>query len=145
MFIEKLDYLAYYSKQDTRIQRVLIGRNVWFLNYVSFSYDSRYVAFGAKLRSDEFRHSEEGIFEIYDLEKKNVICRMDKEKQIHAVWMTLFSRLGDVAFYDSHSNVYIIKASSNYKSVEKIYWKKFTMLQPIRKTYCIFRSTLYKL
>lgn len=58
---------------------------------------------------------------------------MDKEKQIHAVWMTLFSRLGDVAFYDSHSNVYIIKASSNYKSVEKIYGKSLLCFSPSGK------------
>lgn len=133
LFIEHRNYLVYYNNKDKVSRQILIGRNVWFLNYVSFSYDSRYLAFGAKMRSDLFRRSEEGVFEIYDLKEDRVACRMDKDKNLYAVWMTLFSKLGDVAFYDSRPNTYLIKASSNYMEFKEIPGKSLLCFSPSGK------------
>ncbi len=133
LFIEKRDYLTCRNQKDSRIRNILIGRNVWFLNYVSFSYDSHYLAFGAKMYSDEFRHSQEGVFEIYDLLEDKAVYRMGQKEQLHAVWMTLFSKLGDVAFYDSHPNAYIVKASSNYNVVSEISGKSLLCFSPSGK------------
>lgn len=133
LFIEHRDYLVYYNNKDLVDHQIFIGRNVWFLNYVSFSNDSRYLAFGAKMRSDVLWGSEEGVFEIYDLIDDRVICRMDKDKNLYAVWMTLFSKLGDVAFYDSRPNTYLIKASSNYMEFKEIPGKSLLCFSPSGK------------
>lgn len=133
LFIEHRDYLVYYSNKDQVCHQIFIGRNVWFLNYVSFSYDSRYLAFGAKMRSDILRHSEEGVFEIYDLIDDRVVCRMDKDKNLYAVWMTLFSKQGDVAFFDSRPNTYIIKDFSNNMECKEMPRKSLLCFSPSGK------------
>lgn len=130
LFIETQGYFICRNQKDSRIRKILIGRNVWFLNYVSFSYDSRYLAFGAKMYSDEIRLNQEGVFEIYDLFEDKVVYRMGQKEQLHAVWMTLFSKLGDVAFYESQPNAYIVKASSNYKEASKISGKSLLCFSP---------------
>lgn len=133
LFVEHRDYLVYQNIHDKRIRHVLIGRNVWFLNYVSFSYDSRYMAFGAKLRSDKFRQSEEGVFVLYDLIEEKKVCQIDKDRNLFAVWMTVFSRLGDVAFYDSHANAFVVTATSDYTECTEILGKSLLCFSPSGK------------
>jgi hypothetical protein len=126
VFIDELGFVCYHKNQSDE-KRILIGRSVWFLNYVSFSYDSKYLAFGAKMKKDEFRFSEEGVFVLFDLEKREVIMRQEKElspdeKYQHslcAVWMTMFNKKGDVTYYDSNPNAYMVSAESQYKDVKE--------------------------
>lgn len=115
LFIDILGYVCYKEVGSDVQNRILIGRSVWFLNYVSFSYDSRYLAFGAKMKEDTWRFSEEGVFEIYDLKEKKIVDRKDKESDLHAVWMTMFSQNGDVAYYDSHANAMVAYSESDYR------------------------------
>lgn len=120
LFIDYNGYVFYKNNITNIEKKILIGRNVWFLNYVSFSYDSEYLAFGAKMRQDEFRFSEEGVFVLYDIEKEKVILRHDKDMDLWAVWMTMFSKKGDVAFYDSKADAYIADKPSNYNDMTKV-------------------------
>jgi hypothetical protein len=115
LFVDILGYVCYKDTESSTEHRILIGRSVWFLNYVSFSYDSKYLAFGAKMKDDTWRNSQEGVFEIYDLEEQQVVDRKDIDNNLDAVWMTMFSKRGDVAYYDSHANAMIAYAESNYK------------------------------
>lgn len=142
LFVEKRNYLIYCNRYDNKNHRILIGRNAWFLNYVSFSFDSRYIAFGAKMQSDEFRYTEEGVFEIYDLVENKIVLRMDNEEQLYAVWVTIFSKMGDVAFYDSHANAYVVKAATNYKEPEEISGKSLLCFSPSGK-YIAFSDQRY--
>ncbi len=105
LFIDRLDYVSY--KINGIEKDVLIGRTAWFLNYVSFSNDSRYMAFGAKMNSDFFRCSQDGVFVIYDMHKDEEVLRMDSEQGLWAVWTTQFSRRNDVACYDGQPKTYI--------------------------------------
>lgn len=128
LFIERLGYVCYRKNQGDE-SRILIGRSVWFLNYVSFSYDSKYLAFGAKMSEDEFRPSQEGVFVLFDLERREEIIRHEKkmlgasdckyQQSLEAIWMTMFNKTGDVAYYDSHPDAYIVTAESNYKETKK--------------------------
>lgn len=140
LFIDRLGYVCYRKKQGEE-HRILIGRSVWFLNYVSFSYDSKYLAFGAKMKEDEFRHSEEGVFVLFDLEREEETIRQEKEMLndckyhhgLYAVWMTMFNKTGDVAYYDSHPNAYFVTAESNYKEAKKAQGKSLLCFSPTGK------------
>ena len=117
LIIDKLSYVCYQKNEDgAKEKRILIGRSVYYLNYVSFSYDSKYLSFAAKMKEDEFRFSQEGVFEIYDLEKEEIVNRKEniRNHQLWAVWMTMFSKKGDVAFYDGHANSYLVTKKSGY-------------------------------
>lgn len=130
LFIDILGYICYYEKGSNNENRILIGRSVWFLNYVSFSYDSRYLAFGAKMLSDTWRTSEEGVFVLYDLKEKKVVDRKDRDMGLHAVWMTMFNRNGDVSYYDSHANAMVAYAKDNYKTTEIAKGKSLLCFSP---------------
>jgi hypothetical protein len=137
IFIDKLGYVCYHKNQKDEY-RILIGRSVWFLNYVSFSYDSKYLAFGAKMKEDEFRFSKEGVFVLFDLERGEEVIRQEKEElqdekyqhSLSAVWMTMFNKKGDVAYYDSNPNAYIVTAESNYKETKKAQGKSLLCFSP---------------
>ena len=130
LFIDRLSYACYKENKDgAEYKEILIGRSVYFLNYVSFSYDSKYLAFGAKMRQDEFRFSEEGVFVLYDIEKEKVILRHDKDMDLWAVWMTMFSKKGDVAFYDSKADAYIA-GNTNYGVMNKVSGKTLLCFSP---------------
>ena len=136
LIIDKLSYVCYHKNEDgAKDKRILIGRSVYFLNYVSFSYDSKYLSFAAKMNTDEFRLSQEGVFEIYDLEKEQIINRVERygNKQLLAVWMAVFSKRGDVAFYDSRANAYLISPKSNYTGVVEAAGKSLLCFSPSGK------------
>ncbi len=118
LIVEELGYVIVNNENKKEDQLILIGRNVWFLNYVSFSYDSRYIAFCAKMKKDTWRNSEEGVFEIYDIKAKKIVVRRDKENDLYAVWMSMFSNDGNVAYYDSHANTFLVKAEQDYQHTE---------------------------
>lgn len=49
LIIDRLGYVCYRkNEKNAEEKRLLIGRSVYFLNYVSFSYDSKYLSFAAK-------------------------------------------------------------------------------------------------
>ncbi len=142
LFIDILGYVCYKNTESSTEHHILIGRSVWFLNYVSFSYDSKYLAFGAKMKGDTWRNSEEGVFEIYDLQERKVVDRKDTGMDLHAVWMTMFSKRGDVAYYDSHANAMIAYAESNYKYTSIAKGKSLLCFSPSGK-YIAFSDQNY--
>ena len=133
LFIDKLGYVCYRENIDgAEEKRILIGRNVFFLNYVSFSYDSKHLSFAAKMKEDDFRSSQEGVFEIFDLKKEVVVKRIENyhNQQLWAVWMTMFSKTGDVAFYDSCANAYLLHKSDDFEKIEVAPGKSLLCFSP---------------
>lgn len=141
-FIDKIGYVSYKNTINGQKQRILIGNYVWFLNYVAFSYDSHYLAFGAKMRNTLWRHSEEGVFEIYDLLSGKVVLRKGENSGLYAVWMTMFSKKCDVAFYDSHANAYVSTYESQYADIKEIDGKSLLCFSPSGK-YIAFSDQNY--
>lgn len=74
---------------------------LWFRNYISFSYDDKYVAIAGRYPNGS-NHS--GYFGLYDMVEKNIKYSID---DIYAVWITAFTKDGKVAFYESTPNTYI--------------------------------------
>lgn len=84
-----------------------IGPTLWFLNYVSFSYNSRYVAIAGRYPDNTFNEagaSMSGLFLIYDVVEERIVF---KSTSSYAVWCTAFTKDGIVAAYSSEPNTYI--------------------------------------
>ena len=134
LFIDKLDYVCYKATNSTETRQILIGRNAYFLNYVSFSYDANYLSFAAKMMNDDFRFTQEGVFVLYDLNKEEIVTRIENynDQQLWAVWMTMFSKKGDVAFYDSHANAYLLR-HTDYSNITEAPGKSLLCFSPSGK------------
>ena len=128
-FINKLYYVHYRKVGDTTDNRILIGQNVWFLNYVSFSHDSCYLALGAKFINGS------GVFVLYDLANKRVVADTISHdcRSIYAVWMAMFSRNGVAAYYDSVPNTYLRSKENEYSAVVKIEYRSLLCFSPSGK------------
>lgn len=83
------------------VAEIPIGIPLWFLNYVSFSYDSRYAAIAGRYHDNILPG---GLLLIYDLVNKKVIR---KEPVRMACWRTMFTKAGLVASYSSDPNTYV--------------------------------------
>lgn len=94
------------------------------------------------MRSDDFRMSEDGVFVLYSIREDKEIIRQDSNRNLCAVWMTLFSKMGNVAYYDSSANAYIATKESNYKHTEEIKGKSLLCFSPSGK-YIAFSDQNY--
>lgn len=104
LFVEKVG-IAIIRKMDTRevVEKIELGSPLAYLNYVSFSYDNRYVAIAGCY---PFGVSTGGLFLLYDLEEHMTIYRNGASK---AVWTTAFTKDGMVAAYTSSPTTFIGK------------------------------------
>lgn len=99
------------------IEKIELGFPLAYLNYVSFSYDNRYVAIAGCY---PLGVSTGGLFLLYDLEEHLVIYRNGASK---AVWTTAFTKDGIVAAYTSSPTTFIgkcddVKAKGNEKEFD---------------------------
>lgn len=142
LFLDILGFVIFQDNISNEEKRILIGCDVRYLNYVSFSYDSRYLAFAAKMFESPFRDSADGVFVLYDLQEGKEIVRQDDGQGLYAVWMTMFSKKGDVSYYDSKADAYLITKSSDYTDIQKIKGKSLLCFSPSGK-YIAFSDQNY--
>lgn len=88
--------------------RISLGHPLWFLNYVAFSKDSKYVAIAGRYPDGS---NDGGLFLIYDLETKQDVVR---ETDSYAVWTAAFSQRGAVAAYTSNPITFFADAPRDY-------------------------------
>ena len=96
------------TSDQSEVARIELGEPLWFLNYVSFSDDSRYVAIAGKYKG------KGGLLLIYDLEEKHVVA---SSNELLAVWNVAFSKQGAVAAYTSSPTTFFAKSRTDYKDV----------------------------
>lgn len=80
------------TSSNKEVARIKLGKPLSYLNYVSFSMDSRYVAIAG------YRDFSHGLFLIHDLFENKTLCRQNTSR---AVWITAFSITGHIASYTS--------------------------------------------
>jgi len=95
-----------YDKSE--VARISLGHPLWFLNYVAFSKDSKYVAIAGRYPDGT---SEGGLFLIFDLETKQNVVR---ETDTYAVWAAAFSQRGAVAAYTSNPITFFADSPNGY-------------------------------
>lgn len=97
------------SSNDTEVAKIELGEPLSYINYVSFSYDSRYVAL-AGYRRDGYS-AWGGLFLIYDLKKGKTIVFQNTNR---AVWLTSFSKENALASYTSDPFTFLATNESEY-------------------------------
>lgn len=100
-----------------------IPQQLWFLNYVAYSSDNRYVIISG--RFPENSHLK-GLCLIYDLTERKEVYRSTNTM---AVWLGVFNKQGSAAFYDSNPTTYILP-SMNDTSPIKLSQKSFLAFSP---------------
>lgn len=115
LFMERRG-IAYirHKNDDSIVAKIELGKPLWFLNYVSFSYDNRFVAIAGRYPNDS---NYGGLFLVYDLiDKAEVIAKRNS----WAVWMTSFNQQNHVAAYSSEPISYnsLLSDSVNGSNVE---------------------------
>ena len=109
---------------DHKVHDIIrIGEPLWFLNYVSFSYDNRYVAISGRYPDGL---NAGGLLFVYDLHYQRTAFDSSTEPRAYdAVWLSAFDRNGNIASYSSepitrilslNENNYYVKESMDEKS-----------------------------
>lgn len=133
---DEIGFVEYRHIQSGKESKILIGSDVWFLNYVSFSQDSQYLAFGAKMKESEFRSQQSGVFVLYDLKNECDILRFndnsspDNGRSLSAIWTTMFNSRNECAFYDSTPNSFIVHHSDGQFSTELVKERSLLCFSP---------------
>ena len=129
------EYVYIKNDTDTSISKIEIGRPLWFINYISFSYDSRYVAIAGRYEDDtedENHVSLGGLFLLYDLVENKVVT---KKTNSQAVWVTSFTPSGNVGLYDSRPTTYI--TSTDNSEIISIAGRSFLTFSPSGKFFAL--------
>lgn len=109
LFIEKKGIAVIRKTKDkSEVSRINLGMPLWFLNYVSFSYDNRYVAMAGRYPNNS---GYSGLFLIYDLFNSTIVI---DSKSSYAVWTTAFTKEGAVAAYTSNPNTFFANSPKAY-------------------------------
>lgn len=105
-----------------------LGHALWFLNYVAFSYDSRYVAIAGRYPNDtEIKgYYVSGLFMIYDMTEQKEIA---KSMTSYAVWTAAFTKNGFYAAYDSHPILLCGNVCSN-EDIKEVGNRNFLAFSP---------------
>ena len=115
LFNEIISILDLLTQQEINIE--IIG-TLWFKNYVSFSYDDKYVAIAGRYPNDGNRS---GYMGVYDIENRRMIRSEDLG---YAVWLTAFTKDSKIAFYTSVPNTYIFNPNFS-NDIQEIKGKNF--------------------
>lgn len=97
------------SSDDSIFAKIELGEPLTYINYVSFSYDSKYMAL-AGYRGDSSSLGR-GLFLIYNLIDKSVIAFQNTGR---AVWVTAFSKSNALASYTSNPFTFFVKNEGEY-------------------------------
>lgn len=87
----------------------LSSDDIWFINYVSFSYDSKYVAVAGKTTTNN------GFVDIFDLTTKQ---RINTVETHYAVWLVAYSQNGYMAYYTSTPDTNVVSVESSLSSIQ---------------------------
>lgn len=111
------------TSDNTITNKIKLGDPLWFLNYVAFSHDSRYVAIAGRYPN----HSGHGgLLLVYDLENDSEIY---KQTNGYAVWLSAFTKDGHFAAYSSEPVSYlgvVPKGDNQIETVEKYNFLTFS-------------------
>ena len=109
------------TETGSEVTRISLGDPLSYINYVSFSYDSHYVALAG------YRDFSHGLFLVYDLESRKTLFA---EQRPRAVWTTAFSIRGAIAGYSSEPISYLALNPDEYDKTEKIDNRNFLTFSP---------------
>lgn len=125
-----------------------------YINYISFSPDSRYMAIAGAT-------TQTGYFMLYDIEEEKIIGELypskDKENVDNilswgseewksffwgasAIWIAIFNKDGDVALYTSVPKTCLFSSKENYEKAEIIPKRSLLCFSPSGKYYALSKK-----
>lgn len=149
LFLNEYGFVNIFCTQSHKqLHEIALGPKLLFLNYVSFSNDSRYVAITGKYKDNG------GLFLLYDMQLGKELFKIDGKtnlgiqfqditlmnKHTKAIWSSAFSRLGIFATYSSDPNLYIIKLANDKIIANIIKNRSFLAFSPDGKYVALSRQ-----
>lgn len=149
LFLNEYGFVNIFCTQNHKqLHEIALGPKLLFLNYVSFSNDSRYVAITGKYKDNG------GLFLLYDMQLGKELFKIDGKtnlgiqfqditlmnKHTKAIWSSAFSRLGIFATYSSDPNLYIIKLANDKIIANIIKNRSFLAFSPDGKYVALSRQ-----
>lgn len=121
-----------HAADDSEAMRINLGIPLSYINYVSFSYDSKYVAI-AGYRNDG--HHNGGLLLIHDIVHNQTVF---KENTKRAVWNVAFSKLGALASYTSNPFTFYFNDEGKYEASDSVIaGRNFLTFSPDGKYYAL--------
>ncbi len=93
---------------DSEVARISLGQQLKYLNYVTFSKNSNYVAIAGRYPKES---NKWGLFLVYDLINKKVVA---KETNSYAVWSVAFNTNDAIAAYTSEPTIFFATHVNDY-------------------------------
>lgn len=124
-FIIRKEYYVRESYKGVNID-IRLPKQLWFLNYVAYSYDNRYILISGRFYDLPYK----GLSLIYDINQDDIIYQSTNTM---AVWLGAFNKKGIVGYYDSTPNTYISNNISNKESYKTIVGRSFLTFSPSGK------------
>lgn len=112
-FYDEYEYVIVEDSLTNNSKRLFIGERLWFLNYVAFSLDNRYVSITGK-------YNYSGVYFLFDLQSEELITRHTIDSGYRrAAWSCAFTKDNIAGFYSSVPNTYLFKGcSEDYDLIE---------------------------
>ena len=101
-----------------------IPHSLHFLNYVSYSYDNKYIIISGRFPDNS---GYKGLSLVYDVDARKTIYMSTGTK---AVWLGVFSKQGMAAYYDSNPCTFISSDSDKHESFLEIKGRSFLTFSP---------------
>ena len=115
------------TRTDEIYCEIELGPVLWFLNYVAFSYDSRYVAIAGRYLNNILTDEHYGgLLLVYDMAEHKVLV---DNKTSYAVWTAAFTKDGFYAAYDSRP-ILLCGNVCNDEDVKKVGSRNFLAFSP---------------
>lgn len=123
-FIEKRGVAVIKSTSTKEVvEKIYFGEPLWFLNYVSFSQDNRFVAIGGRYPDSS---SKGGLLLVYDLANHKKVAFNTSS---WAVWTTAFTKNGLLGAYSSEPIAYFGHVASEM-GIDTVDDKSFLTFSP---------------
>lgn len=106
---------------------IKIPQALYFLNYVSYSYDNKYIIISGRFPMNSFY---KGLSLVYDVNGRKTIYMSTATK---AVWLGVFSKLGMAAYYDSNPCTFFSSNPDKKDSFLEIKGRSFLTFSPSGK------------
>lgn len=133
---------SYIFRKEYYVREKVNGENIdiqlpqalYFLNYVSYSYDNRFIIIAGRFPMNSF---QKGLAMVYDMKERKVVYMSTSTM---AVWLGVFSKKGMVAYYDSTPSSFVSDDVDNRESYIEVKGRSFLTFSPSGKFIALSRQ-----
>lgn len=131
--IFKLEYYVR-EKMGEEIIDIKLPLALRFLNYVSYSYDNKYIIVSGRFPEWDIH---KGLALVYDVCARKTVYMSTSTM---AVWLGVFSKKGAVAYYDSTPKTFVSDDVNNKDAYKEIQGRSFLTFSPSGKYMALSRQ-----